>query len=182
MLPSAFSVYGLKRWAATTRNLACRLEATRIDEKAQPLSALRYDAHELEGLPAPVQRYFRTVLKDGQPIITAVTIEWPGPSTCLPRASSGSRSRPGSGSSPVARASFGTPRSSMLPGVAVRVVDSYIAGKGLLHAAIQGLFTMAEVRGDGEIARGEFMRWFAEVALVPDRAAAQPGRAMGGGR
>lgn len=56
---------------------------------------------------------------------------------------------------------------SMLPGVKVRVVDSYIAGQGLLHATIQGLFSMAQMRGEGEIARGEFMRWFAEVAWYP---------------
>jgi len=30
--------------------------------------------HELEGLPAPVQRYFRAVLKDGQRIIVAATL------------------------------------------------------------------------------------------------------------
>jgi hypothetical protein len=55
----------------------------------------------------------------------------------------------------------------MWPGVHVGVVDSYIAGKGLLHAAVQGLFTMADVQGEGEIARGEFMRWCAEVAWYP---------------
>jgi hypothetical protein len=47
------------------------------------------------------------------------------------------------------------------------VVDSYIAGEGLLHAAVLGLFTVAEVHGGGEIARGEFMRWFAETAWYP---------------
>jgi hypothetical protein len=58
-------------------------------------------------------------------------------------------------------------RISMLPGVTVRVVDSYIAGRGLLHAAVQGLFSMAALQGDGEIARGELMRWFAEAAWYP---------------
>jgi hypothetical protein len=55
----------------------------------------------------------------------------------------------------------------MLPGLSVRVVDSYIAGRGLLHAALLGLFTVAEVSGGGEIARGEFMRFFAEAAWYP---------------
>ncbi|MEO8119564.1 MAG: DUF6544 family protein, partial [Rhodoferax sp.] len=40
-----------------------------------PLTTSRYDVHELEGLPAPVQRYFRAVLKDGQSIIAAATVE-----------------------------------------------------------------------------------------------------------
>jgi hypothetical protein len=56
---------------------------------------------------------------------------------------------------------------SMPPGLAVRVVDSYIAGDGLLHAAMLGLFTVAKVSGGGEIARSEFMRFFAETAWYP---------------
>jgi hypothetical protein len=55
----------------------------------------------------------------------------------------------------------------MMPGVPVRVVDSCIAGEGLLRAAALGLFTVADVRGGGEIARGEFMRYFAESAWYP---------------
>lgn len=56
---------------------------------------------------------------------------------------------------------------SMLPGVVVRVIDSYIAGEGLLRAAVLGLFTVADVQGGGEIARGELMRFFAEAAWYP---------------
>ena len=56
------SVYGSKRWTDTTRTLTRRLEAARIDEKAQSPSRVRFDSRELEGLPAPVQRYFRAVL------------------------------------------------------------------------------------------------------------------------
>jgi hypothetical protein len=55
----------------------------------------------------------------------------------------------------------------MMPGLVVRVVDSYVAGTGLLHAAILGLFTMAKVHGEGEIARGELMRFFSEAAWYP---------------
>lgn len=55
----------------------------------------------------------------------------------------------------------------MLPGLVVRVVDSYIAGEGLLLAAILGMFTVADVSGGGEIARGEFIRFFAEAAWYP---------------
>jgi hypothetical protein len=47
------------------------------------------------------------------------------------------------------------------------VADSYIAGEGLLHAAVLGLFTVAKVHGGGEIARGEFMRFCAEAAWYP---------------
>jgi hypothetical protein len=55
----------------------------------------------------------------------------------------------------------------MVPGLSARVVDCYIAGEGLLHAAVLGLFTVARTEGGGEIARGEFMRFFAEAAWYP---------------
>jgi hypothetical protein len=52
-------------------------------------------------------------------------------------------------------------------GLVVRVLDSYIAGSGLLHAAILGLVPVAKISGGGEVARGEFMRSFAEAAWYP---------------
>ena len=47
------------------RRRAGRLEAARVADKAQSPSPARYDSRELQGLPAPVQRYFRAVLKEG---------------------------------------------------------------------------------------------------------------------
>jgi hypothetical protein len=49
--------------------LTSALEAARIDERARSVAATHCDSSELDGLSAPVQRYFRTVLEDGQPII-----------------------------------------------------------------------------------------------------------------
>lgn len=161
------SAYGTTRWTDTTRSLTSTLEAARIDEKAQSPSPARYDSRELEGLPAPVQRYFRAVLKDGQPIITAVTLELAGTFNMSP---TGEQWKPFTSQQRVVTRRPGflwDAQVAMLPGVAVRVVDSYIAGEGLLHAAILGLFTVAEVSGGGEIARGEFMRFFAEAAWYP---------------
>src|SRR6202165_1268834 len=64
------AAYGNARWAESTRTLLGRLEAARL-----PPTASHYDARELEGLPAPVQRYFGAVLKDGHRIIIAATVE-----------------------------------------------------------------------------------------------------------
>jgi hypothetical protein len=63
------SAYGRSRWAVATQALLGQLEAARL-----PATASRYGVRELESLPAPVQRYFRAVLKDGQPIVTGVTV------------------------------------------------------------------------------------------------------------
>lgn len=161
------SVYGAKGWKDSTRALTSRLEAARIGDQAQSPFPKRYDARELEGLPAPVQRYFRTVLQDGQPIISAATLNMEGTFNLSP---TGEQWKPFTSHQSVITRRPGflwDANISMLPGVAVRVVDSYIAGEGLLHAAFQGLFTVADVRGGGELARGEFMRFFAEAPWYP---------------
>ncbi len=58
-------------------------------------------------------------------------------------------------------------RVAMLPGLNVHVHDAYVAGEGILHPAILGLFTLVDMRGAGEVASGELMRWFAESAWYP---------------
>jgi len=153
---------GRSRWRASTQAQMARLEAARVSTPAG-----RYDVREIDGLPAPVQRYFRAVLKDGQPLIAAATFELAGrfnlsatgehwkPFTSTQRAVT---HRPGF---------LWNGRVTMVPGLAANVHDSYIAGIGTLHAAMLGLFTVAKVQGGGEIARGELMRYFAEMAWYP---------------
>lgn len=161
------SVYGTKLWANITRELTGRLEAARIDERARSPSPARYELRELEGLPAPVQRYFRAALKEGQPIIATVTLELAG---TFNLSATGEQWKPFTSRQRVVTCRPGflwDAQVSMLPGLAVRVVDSYIAGEGLLRAAILGLFTVADIQGGGEIARGELMRFFAEAAWYP---------------
>ena len=54
-------VYGARRWQAETTTMHSALEAARL-----PIRPKTYNANELIGLPAPVQRYFRAALTDGQ--------------------------------------------------------------------------------------------------------------------
>jgi hypothetical protein len=158
----ALNAYGAARWADSTRRLLACLEDGRV-----PATATRYDTAELEGLPAPVQRYFRAVLSDGQPIITAVTFEMAG-SFNLSATGEQWKAFTSRQHVIIRRPGFvWDARIAMLPGLTVRVVDSYIAGQGLLRAAILGLFKVADLSGDGEIARGEFMRFFAEAVWYP---------------
>lgn len=156
---------GSMRWAAATQSLTADLEAGRV-----PLTAghpTRYDASEIEGLPAPVQRYFRAALTPGQAIVSAATIRMRG---MFNLSAADDQWRPFNSWQRVTTHRPGflwDARISLLPGLTVRVVDSYIAGQGLLRAGLQGLFTMASLQGDGEIARGELMRYFAEAAWYP---------------
>jgi hypothetical protein len=168
---AALVVFGAQRWADTTRALGSRLEGARVVAQPQlPSTArfpTRYEPRELEGLPAPVQRYFRAVLKEGQPIIATASLDLAGTINLSP---TGEQWKPFTSEQRVVTRRPGflwNAKVAMLPGVAVRVVDSYIAGEGLLRAAVLGLFTVADARGGGEMARGEMMRFFAEAAWYP---------------
>jgi hypothetical protein len=55
----------------------------------------------------------------------------------------------------------------MMPGLRVRVHDAYVAGEGILHASLFGLFSLVNLRGTGDVAESELMRFFAEAAWYP---------------
>ena len=126
-----------------------------------------FDAQELEGLPAPVQRYFRAVLTEGQPIIAAATIEMTG---AMNMSATAEQWKPFTSVQRVITHNPGflwDARVVMSPGLPAHVEDSYIAGHGRLIAKVLGLFSVADSQGEGEIARGEFMRYFAESPWYP---------------
>jgi hypothetical protein len=167
---AGLTALGSRRWTDRMGALALGLE-TQINGTVKPPRPTHYDARELEGLPAPVQRYFRAVLKDGQAIISAVTIDMAG---MINMSATAEQWKPFTSKQRVVTAATGLrpgfmwdAEISMLAGLKVRVLDSYSAGKGLLQAAMLGLFTVADVGGGGEMARGEFMRFFAETPWYP---------------
>ena len=159
--------YGSRRWTSGIRKLTHRLESARTDGKVRPAPPTRFNSSELQGLPAPVQRYFNAVLKESQPIVSALAIDMTG---TFNMSATSDRWKPFTSRQRIVTRRPGflwDAQVSMAPGLPAHVVDSYIAGEGLLHAAVLGLFTIADVHGGGEIARGEFMRFFAEAAWYP---------------
>jgi hypothetical protein len=158
-------IYGNARWNQWTRELHARLDAAR----SAPSPARYHEARELEGLPPPVQRFFRTVLRDGTPMIAAVTVTHSG--TFNMSDSGGEQWKPFTSTQRVVTRRPGfvwDGRVQMLPGLAVHVHDAYVAGEGLLHPAIAGLFNLADLRDTGgDVAQGELMRFFAEAAWYP---------------
>jgi len=166
---AGLSAWGAARWASAASRLTRLLEAASATAPGPSTGPTHFDVAELQGLPAPVQRYFRAVLTPGQPIITAATIHLSGRFNMSP---TGQQWKPFTSVQRVVTRRPGflwNARIQMLPGLPVRVVDSCIAGAGRLHAAVLGLFTVAEAQGLGadELARGEFMRWFAEAPWYP---------------
>jgi hypothetical protein len=165
---AGLAYYGGLRWNARTQALNGRLEAA-----SRPVVPARYDAaSELDGLPAPVQRFFRAVLKDSQPMVVSVDLEHRG--TFNLAAEGSDQWKPFRSTQRVVtqRPGFvwnGCVRA--MPGVVVHVHDAYVAGEGMLHPAVLGLFTLANLRGadpaPGGVAQGELLRYFAEAAWYP---------------
>ena len=158
---------GGARWAEMIHTQTTQLESGSVDARGRLPSPARFDARELEGLPAPVQRYFRAVLTDGQPIIAAATLEMAG---TINLSATAEQWKPFTSQQRVVTRKPGflwDAEVVMFPGLPAHVEDSYIAGHGTLVAKLFGLFTVADSQGTGEIARGEFMRYFAEAAWYP---------------
>ena len=159
---AAAVVYGARRWNAGTRELRARLEAARMPVEPQVVSF-----RELEGLPAPVQRYFRTVLKEGQPMVSSVLVQHRG---TFNMGETSEQWKPFTSDQRVIARRPGfdwDARVAMMPGLSVRVHDAYVAGEGILHAALLGLFSVVNLRGTREVAEAELMRFFAEAAWYP---------------
>uniref|UniRef100_B8HL26 Uncharacterized protein n=1 Tax=Cyanothece sp. (strain PCC 7425 / ATCC 29141) TaxID=395961 RepID=B8HL26_CYAP4 len=155
-------LYGNWRWQTKTIALRNRLESGLL-----PLQPAIYDTRELETLPPPVQRYFRTVLTEGQPIVTAVRVSHQGQFNL---GEVKDQWRPFTSTQwvithPPGFDWDGTIR--LAPGVQVRVHDAYVGGEGILQATLLGLIPLVHLQDRDAVAEGELFRFLAEAAWYP---------------
>jgi hypothetical protein len=155
-------LYGTFHWATGTRELHDLLDSSRVSVQPQIVS---FD--EINGLPAPVQRYFRKTLRDGQSMVEAVHLRHRG---TFNMSETTDQWKPFTSDQQVIAQRPGfdwNGRVIMLPGIPVLVHDAYISGEGILHAALFGLFSLVNIRNTDDVAEGELMRFFAEAAWYP---------------
>lgn len=127
---AAAIAYGAALWSTGTRHVRAALEAGR-----EPAATVRYHSRELEGLPLPVQRFFRAVLTEGQSIASAVSVEQLG---TIDMGKSPAQWKPFTAQQRVVTRRPGfdwDARIMMLPGVPVRIRDAYVALHGEVFAA-----------------------------------------------
>jgi hypothetical protein len=156
------SFYGKYQWQLSTDRLRAKLTGGR-----QASTPKNYDLKELEGLPDPVQRFFRVVLKEGQLIVAAVNLTQQG---VFNMSETEAKWSPFTATQIVTTQRPGfdwDARIQMAPGVSAFVHDAYALGAGSLHASLLGLFTVADVRDTPQAAQGELLRFFAEMPWYP---------------
>lgn len=167
---------GALRWSADTRALRSRLDALRSApagvERGGPGTV---DFRELEGLPPVVERYFRAVLRDGQPIVTAARLRHRG---TFDMGEDEARWRRFTSDQLVVTRPPGflwDGQIRVLPGVTARVHDAYVDGEGILRASALGLVSLVSLQDGGELARGELLRFLAEAVWYPTALLPSPG-------
>jgi hypothetical protein len=159
---AAAVAYGMTSWQAATRNIRARMNTARL-----PAGPAVYSERELDGLPEPVQRYFRAVLRDGQRMIAVARFAGQGQFRRSEAAESWAPFRATQMVTVQPPAFDWDARIAWLPGVRMLVRDAYVARSGILHATAFGLVTVAQQRGTPELAQGELMRFLAEAPWYP---------------
>jgi hypothetical protein len=158
----ALRLYGAHDWQRGTDVLRKQLS-----ESQKPLTTVVYDRQELQGLPAPVQRYFQAVLKESVPIITSAHLRHSGTFNMGETKASWQRFESDQTVITHAPGFDWDGRISMFPGLNVHVHDAYVAGEGVLQAKLLGVFSLVNMRGSREIAEGELMRYLGEAVWYP---------------
>lgn len=153
---------GHRRWSEQTHALTARLDA-----EPGPAGVTHFDPAELNDLPAPVQRYLRTALTAGQPMVRGLRLTQSG---SINLSSTGGRRQPFTAEQQVVTRGPGflwQARVGISAALGARVQDSYLAGAGFLHAVLMGALDLVRLQGGGELARGELMRFLAEAPWYP---------------
>jgi hypothetical protein len=152
------AVAGAWRWRAATTQWAERLDQR---PAAGVVSFAGFDT-----LPAPVARYLRAVLVEGQPHHRFAELRQEG--QFLVKPPEGWRPFTATHRPTTEPPAFLWDAAiSMGPGLAMRVRDRFLDGQGAMHGALLGLVTVVRVEGTPDIAAGALHRWLAEAPWCP---------------
>ena len=143
-----------------------------MDELMRGASAWpgRVSFQSLGSLPAPVERYFRTVLQEGQPHIRSALVTQAG------EFRSKESPDPKAGWRPFEATQIFTTeppgfvwdaRIRMAPLMSVRVRDAYVAGHASMHGALLGIVTVVDAADDPQLRTGALQRYLAESVWFP---------------
>lgn len=143
------------------------------DVRAQLMARSRADPGTVsfgaafDSLPGPVQRYLRTVLREGRPVISRVRVEEEGTFLTRPE-------RDVWGAFSAMHDIVSQPagflwdaRISMGPGITVRVRDAFVDGAGSMFGSIHGVIRVVNMADSPELSVAALQRWLAESVWIP---------------
>ncbi len=153
---------GWLRWRWQIRKLSAGLApATAVAGEA------RVDFSALDSLPAPVARYLRLVLTDGQPLIRTARLRETGCFHLRQADKTGCHFRAKQYVGVQPPGFIWDARICMLPGLTIWVRDGYLAGKGWMLGRLAGLLPMINASDRVELHAGALQRYLAEAVWFP---------------
>jgi hypothetical protein len=146
------------RWNTATSQIRHQLmQVSLADER-------RFRVEELNGLPPPVVHYFRSILREGQPMIRSVRLKQEGKFRTQGSWKTFEASQCFSVKPP---AMMWDARIQMAPFVTVSVRDAYLRGKGSMLAKLMYTIPVMDAHDQAELNQGALQRYLAEAVWFP---------------
>lgn len=154
---------GQRRWNGATSAFRASLFAT-----VRPTRVPVYSAKELDGLPPPVARYLRQVLRDGQPLIRRARIEWRGEFNMGQPGADNWKPLEATQDYVIDPPGFvWDARIAMAPAIPVLVRDMFLAGRGSMRGKAAGLITVVDAAQTPQLSTAALQRHLGEAIWFP---------------
>ncbi len=153
---------GTVRWNRTTSDRVEKMLSARPVKEAKTVSFKSFDR-----LPAPVARYFRTALLDGQPLVRSVRIVHRGEFLTNPENNGWNAFTSTQTFSAYPPGFVWDASIRFAPLMDVRVRDSYLSGKGAMEATTFAIVPVMNQHGKTELNEGALQRYLAETVWFP---------------
>ena len=150
---------GARSWNAETVRLVGKLKQSALAGETKTVSFEDFD-----NLPAPVARYLRFALKEGQPVVRSARIGYAGEFKLKGKWIPFDSEQHFSANPP---AFVWDAEMKMNPLMNVRVRDAFTDGKGSMNAKIFALFSVMNAHDDVKLDAGAMQRYLAESAWLP---------------
>lgn len=168
-LSAAASVAAVTAFMIRRRRVSARISAytSQVQTQGEPVASEPYDPDDIADLPAPVQRYFETVLRPGQPHVKTVRLTQEGH---FRLGDADAPWRPFTASQVYSTSPPGyvwDAEITLLPFASARVFDAYVAGEGLLQANLFGAIPVARAGPTRQMNEAELQRYLSETPWFP---------------
>jgi len=152
-------------WTRRSRDDAAFLEGLIEAGRRHHTGPIRFE--DFEALPAPVARYFRFALHDGQPFIRQVRYHQTGQLRTGGEASRWLRFEAAHDVAPLSPGFMWDAKVDIMPLLHLRVRDGYVSGQGSGQMSVLSVLTIAREAGGIEMNSGALHRYLAEAVWYP---------------